>query len=180
MENQEITTNKLFSIIIDASEYNYSGYPNSADWDGRNRVKIILAGNDRHLKKLLDKFENELSKVEYHSGNDKEYDEEYGADYRVKVMEIVDKAHEKFLSELEGPRVLYRDVVDEDSDDDDRCYESTDIDDTAGITKKDIKILSILDDTDDGVKLIINELKSSASDEEEEEEDEEDEEEKED
>ena len=173
-ENKETPAYKLFSISIDASEYNYSGYPNSADWDGRNRVKIILAGNDGNLKRLLDKFENELSKVEYHSGNDKEYDEEYGADYRVKVMEIKDKAHEKFLSELEAPRVLYRDVIDEDSDDDDRCYESTDIDDTAGITKKDIKILSILDDTDDGVTLIINESKSSASDEEDEE-DEEDE-----
>ena len=175
MENKEIPTNKLFSIIIDASEYNYSGYPNSADWDGRKRVKMILAGNDENLKKILDKFEKELSNVENHSGNDKEYDEEYGADYRVKVMEIVDKAHEKFLSELEGPRVLYRDVIKEDSDDDDRCYESTDIDDTAGITKKDIKILSILDDTDDGVTLIINELKSSASDEEDEEDEEEEE-----
>ena len=175
MKNQKTQTNKLFSISIDASEYNYSGYPISADWDGRNRVKIILAGNDENLKRLLDKFENQLSKVKYHSGNDKEYDEEYGADYRVKVMEIVDKAHEKFLSELEGPRVLYRDVVDEDSDDNDRCYESTDIDDTAGITKKDIKILSILDDTDDGVTLIINESKSSASDEEEEDEEDEEE-----
>ena len=174
-ENKETPAYKLFSISIDASEYNYSGYPNSADWDGRKRVKMILAGNDENLKKILDKFEKELSNVENHSGNDKEYDEEYGADYRVKVMEIVDKAHEKFLSELEGPRVLYRDVIKEDSDDDDRCYESTDIDATAGITKKDIKILSILDDTDDGVTLIINELKSSASDEEDEEDEEEEE-----
>lgn len=174
-EKEEKQINKLFSISINASEYNYSGYPNSADWDGRNRVKIILAGNDGNLKRLLDKFEKELSNVENHSGNDKEYDEEYGADYRVKVMEIKDKAHEKFLSELEGPRVLYRDVIKEDSDDDDRCYESTDIDDTAGITKKDIKILSILDDTDDGVTLIINESKSSASDEEEEDEEDEEE-----
>ena len=170
MENQETTNNKLFSIIINASEYNYSGYPNSGDWNSSNSVKMILAGNDAHLKELLDKFEKELSNVKYHMGNDKEYDKEFGAYYHVKVMEIKDKAHENFLSELKEPLVLYKDVIDEDSADDDRCYKSTDIADIKDITKKDIKILSILDDTDDDVIVIINESKSSASDEDEEEE----------
>lgn len=171
-EKKETPPNKLFSIIIKASEYNYSGYPNSADWDISNSVKMIIAGNDAHLKELLDNFEKSLSNVEYHSGNDKEYDEEYGADYRVKVMEIKDESHEKFLSELKEPLVLYKDVISEDSDDDDRCYEDTDIADSEFITRKDIKILSILDDADDGVTLIINESKSSASEDEEDEEDE--------
>ena len=171
-EKEETPPNKLFSIIIDATEYNYSGYPNSADWDGRNRVKMILAGNDEHLKKILNEFEGELSNVEYHIGNDKEYDEEYGADYNVKVMEIVDKAHEKFLSELKGPLVLYKDVIDGKNYDGDEGYEATDIANVEGITRKDIKILSILDDADDGVTLIIDESKSSASEDEEDEEDE--------
>ena len=170
-ENEETPVNKLFSIIIDASEYNYSGYPISSDWDFSNKVKMIIAGNDEHLKELLDKFENKLSKVEDHSGSDSE---EYGADYRVKVMEIKDESHEKFLSELKEPLVLYKEVISEDSDDDDRCYEDTDIADIEGITKKEIKILSILDDDDDGVTLIINESKSSASDEEDEDEEDED------
>ena len=103
---KETSDNKLFSIIIKSSEYNYSGYPNSADWDISNSVKMIIAGNDAHLKELLANFEKSLSNVEYHSGNDKEYDEEYGADYRVKVMEIKDESHEKFLIELKEPLVF--------------------------------------------------------------------------
>jgi hypothetical protein len=171
-ENEETPDNKLFSIIIDASEYNYSGYPISSDWDFSNKVKMIFAGNDEHLKELLYQFEDSLSKVEDHSGSDSE---EYGADYQVKVMEIKDKAHEKFLSELKEPLVLYKYEISNDSDDRDCCWEDTDIADIEGITKKEIKILSILDDDDDGVTLIINESKSSASNEEDEDEDEEDE-----
>ncbi len=169
MENPETPINKLFSISIDASEYNYSGYPISSDWNRSNKVRMIIAGNDEHLKELLDKFEYKLSKVEDHSGNDSEYDEECGADYHVKVMEIKDEAYEKFLSELKEPLVLYRYDLDFDSDDRDYFYDGTDIADVEGITKKEIKILSILDDDDDGVTLIINESKSSASHEEDEE-----------
>ena len=84
-------------------------------------------------------------------------------------MEIKDKAYEKFLSELKEPLVLYRYDLDFDSDDRDYFYDGTDIADVEGITKKEIKILSILDDDDDGVTLIINESKSSASHEEDEE-----------
>ena len=163
MKNQKTQTNKLFSIAIKASQYNYSGYPNSEDWDTSNRVKMIIAGNDAHLKELLDEFEKSLSNVKYHIGNDQDYDKEFGASYRVKVMEINGKDHEKFLSGLKEPSVLYKGVVDEDSADDDRCYESTDIADIKGITKKDIKILSILEDTDDSVTVIINECQSSAA-----------------
>ena len=170
MKNQKTQTNKLFSIEIKASQYNYSGYPNSEDWDTSNRVKMIIAGNDTNLKELLDGFEKSLSNVKYHirnKGNDQDYDKEFGASYRVKVMEINGKAHEKFLSGLKKPLVLYKEVVDEDSADDDRCYEYTDIADIKNITKKDIKILSILEDTDDSVTVIINECQSSAAEDEE-------------
>ena len=92
MENPETPINKLFSISIDASEYNYSGYPISSDWNRSNKVRMIIAGNDEHLKELLDKFEYKLSKVEDHSGNDSEYDEEISVtitrDDAVQVINI--------------------------------------------------------------------------------------------
>jgi len=162
----EPQVNKLFSIIIDASQYNYTGYPISSDHDIRNKVKMIIAGNDEYLKELLDKLENEFSRVEDYVAACAA-----GADYQVKVMEIKNEAYEKFLSELKEPLVLYRYNLDFDSDDRDGCYEGTDIADVEGITKKEIKILSILEDTDDGVTLIINESKTSASDEDDEDED---------